>query len=106
VCGVCGAPPANLDWFSAGVENSVFGRIDAKRQLAAAARAALQEAGLNVTYHPGASTLSLRNSTGAIIVVRQFSEIGPAVRKLGGQDLDPLAPEAIASRARQRDPRD
>jgi hypothetical protein len=96
MCGVCGAPPANMDWYSAGIENSVSGRLRARVQLAAAANRILRHVGLKASFYPGASTLSLHSPTGHTVTIQQFSEIWPGVDKLTGQGFDPLDRNAIA----------
>lgn len=101
MCSGCGTPPVSIDWFNAGVENSAAGHVRARMQLAQAASVVLRGAGLRVSYYPGASTLSVHNSTGATVTVRQLSEIWPAVHKLTGSFVDPLAPDAIIRQAGQ-----
>lgn len=96
MCGVCGAPPANMDWYSAGIEDSVAGRLRARVQLAAAANGILRHLGLKASYYPGASTLALHSPTGHTVTIKQLSEIWPEVDKLTARRFDPLDPNAIA----------
>jgi hypothetical protein len=85
-----------MDWYSAGIEDSVSGRRQARIQLAAAANDVLSTVGIKVSYYPGASTLSLHSPTGTTVTVQQFSEIWPIADKLTGRGFDPLDPGTIA----------
>lgn len=92
MCSGCGTPPSNLDWYSAGVPDSPGGRMRAKTRLARAANAVLTGSGLSVTFYPGASSVSMRNTAGATEPVHTLSDVWTAAGKLSGAPLDPLAP--------------
>jgi hypothetical protein len=92
MCSGCGAPPSNIDWYSAGVPDSPGGRIQARTRLARAANAVLTGSGLSVTFYQGASSLSMRNTGGATEPVQTLSDVWTAASKLSGIHLDPLAP--------------
>jgi hypothetical protein len=92
MCSGCGTPPSNIDWYSAGVPDSPGARILARMRLARAANAVLTGSGLSVTFYPGASGLSVRNTAGATEPVQGLSDVWSAVRKLSGAPMDPLGP--------------
>ncbi len=100
MCAGCGAPPPGIDWFSAGVPDSAAGRLQARTELASAASALLGPAGVKVSHYPGASTLSVRSTTGATVTIRQLAELAPAAHKLTKASFDPLDPATIARHAR------
>ncbi len=92
MCSGCGTPPSSIDWYSAGVTDTPGGRILARTQLARAANSALTGTGLSVAFYQGASSLSMRNTTGAIEPVETLSDVWSAATKLTGALLDPLGP--------------
>lgn len=96
MCSGCGTPPSDIDWYSAGISDSPGGRILSRSQLARAANAILTGSGLNVTFYPGASGLSIRNSAGVTEQIHSLSDVWTIAGKLNGAPLDPLAPRFTA----------
>lgn len=97
MCGNCRSVEVNVDWYSAGIADSLSERRRARSALAAAADAAMQHLGLRATVYPGAFAMSVSTKSGAQVLVASLSDLQGAAQKLTGSVLDPLDPAQITA---------
>ncbi|MCW5252045.1 MULTISPECIES: hypothetical protein [unclassified Streptomyces] len=98
MCGQCRSSATGVDWFGAGVADSLAARRRARAELAAAATEMLAGTGVRVTAPPGSMTLSVQNGTGRTRTVTRLDEILGAAEVMTGRRIDPLALAAARSR--------
>lgn len=98
MCGNCRAVEVNVDWYSAGVGESLAERRKGRVALASAAESAMQHLGLRAKVYPGALGITLQTRQGSRIIVSNLGDLQSAVRELIGQHWDPLEEAQIAIR--------
>lgn len=101
MCGQCRSASTGVDWYTAGVADSLAARRRARSALGEAASTLLAGLGLRVVAHPGALTLNVRTSTGRSVTVSGLDEIIEAATELTGRTVDPLDPAVIDAAGRR-----